>query len=294
MIVTKAKTRHLIVGSTGLLGSALRHHLLARGIVFATVDRAPANSNTGAQQTWLLDDLTSLPKDFESIYLLAARIPWGNMDTPDAALVEANVKLPEQVAGLFPNSHLLHASSVSVYGTPLNSPITTDHPYNRPNYYAQTKLAGETVVQTHSNACILRFSSLYGIGMTPHLFLPSIIRQALTQGQIQVFGTGKRRQNYLQVERAAAMLALAAVKGLTGIHHAVAGRAFSNYEVATHIARLIPGTKITLTDRDDSPSFEYQASPQLEDDCKDEEAELANGLAALVLDQQKTMRNSAT
>ena len=265
---------HLIIGSTGLLGRALRRELHERGVSFATLDR-------NSERKLALETL-SRGIDFDVVYLLAAAIPWGQMDIPNAAVFDANVRLPRAVVNRFPAARIIFASSMSVYGTPLQIPIRLDHPFNSPSFYAQTKLAGETAISCHPQACILRFSSLFGNGMTAETFLPSIVQHAIKRGRIRLLGNGERMQNYLAADRAAKMLWMAGEMGLRGVHHAVAGRSFSNLEVARFVVERVVGAQIEFTIGDQGPSYVFEPSTALESSSIDEVEAFQRDVADLV------------
>lgn len=247
--------RVLIVGSSGLLGGALVKQLQSAGQELAICNRNPI-SNSDHQQ-YRIEDLPKIKQHFDVIYLLAAHIPYGEMTTYSPPLIAANVALPLAISKQFPESRIVFSSSVSVYGTPLQLPITESHPYNQPNSYGMSKISAESILQAHSSFCILRFSSLFGEGMRSQTFLPLIIEQALRSGKIQVHGDGSRLQNYLHVKDAAAMLHVAANSRHSVVVNATANQSYSNRRIAEIVAGQIGDTEILHSQIDTSPSYEY-------------------------------------
>lgn len=272
--------RILIIGGSGFLGSRLCRILHATGKdVAATVRRRSAESLWVQYQQ---EEFDALPDNFDLVYLLAAHIPYGEMNNYSPLLIDTNLGLPLRVAERFQCARLIYASSVSVYGTPLWQPITEEHPFNRPSAYALSKLAGEVAVAAHSDQVTLRFSSLYGAGMAAKTFLPLIIEQARQTGRITLSGDGARTQDYLHVQDAARMLMVAGEGKATGIYNAVNGRARSNLEVARTVAALMPGVKIVFGGEDRTPSCTYSTEHWREFFPAIDPIELATGVAEMM------------
>ena len=247
--------RILIIGGGGFLGKTLCKIFHVDGAaVFSLDDR---NIDQEDWEQYPAKDLDTLADDFDLVYLLAAHIPYGAMNTFSPTLIQTNVDLSLRVAQRFQGARVIYASSVSVYGTPLWLPMTEEHPYNRPSAYALSKLAGEVAVAAHPDQVTLRFSSLYGAGMTARSFLPLIIEQARLKGEITLFGDGSRTQDFLHVNDAARLLMAAGQGKGTGIYNAVNGHATSNLEAAEIVAGLCPGGKIVFKGEDTTPSTAY-------------------------------------
>ncbi len=247
----------MVIGGAGFLGRQLCRLLTESGRDVLCVARRRPEGWAGA----LADpaELIRLDDAFAEVYLVAAVVPYGRMNAFSLEMNRANVALPLEVVERFARARLVYASSVSVYGQPLCRPIAEDHPFNNPSAYALSKLAGETVVRAHANHAVLRLPSLYGPGMTPTTFLPAIIRQARQTGRITLLGDGARRQDYLHVRDAAAMLAAAGSSGAVGVFNAVSGVAVSNLEVARTVAELAGGAEIVFSGEDATPSCVYAA-----------------------------------
>ena len=272
----------LIVGSTGFLGSQLAVSLSHAGISFDCLDRSPSrHPGVTPKQTFHLPDLESLSDHYSAVFLTAAMIP-DDKARFSPELVEANIDLPRRVASQFPNSVLTFASSSSVYGTPAKSPIVESSPHNGLSAYGYSKLAGETSLMHHRNCRILRFSSLYGEGMRPGTFLPSILADATQLNSINLLGDGSRQQNYLHVRDASNMMLSAAQNDCTGVFNAVSDRSHSNLEVARIICEFLPETKIEFSGKDNSPSFLYDNSKWSSHIPYQPSISLASGISACI------------
>lgn len=271
--------RILVIGGGGFLGATLCRRLHEAGEDVCSLVRQQSEDWPWVQYKAALD---TLDDDFDLIYLLAAQIPYGEMDTFSPTLVETNLGLPLRVAERFRRARLIYSSSVSVYGTPLWLPMTEGHPYNRPSAYALSKLAGEVAVAAHPEQVTLRFSSLYGAGMTARSFLPLILDQARKTGRITLFGDGSRTQDFLHVKDAARMLAIAGENKATGTCNAVNGRAISNLEAAQTVATLLSGVEIVFSGEDRTPSCAYTTDHWNELFPAIDTTDLATGLAEML------------
>ncbi len=246
----------LVIGANGFLGRYILTNCRARGwnteaAYHRTHDRIPSDCIA-----FPVSELGSCPTDYDVIFLVAAAVPYGSLNSSSKELLEANVKLVLTAVSRFEQAKIVFASSVSVYGNPLGT-IDELSPFNAPNLYGLSKLAGEFIIRQHRRYAILRYSSLYGYGMTPDIFLPRIIKQAAGQGTITLYGSGERRQDYLHVSDAAELALHAALAEKNGIYLGVHGTSVTNLEAAQVVQSCFPACNIIFTGVDNSPSFIY-------------------------------------
>lgn len=204
------------------------------------------------------NSLTTLRKehdDFDIIYLLASFIPYGAFDVPNAQLIESNIQLVADIVRYYPKARVVFASSVSVYGPTPPDIIKIDSPFDNPNLYGLSKIAGETIIRTLHSYAIIRFSSIIGPGMGNQTMIPKMIASGKA-GHIKVWGDGKRKQNYIDVRDAARMCISAAASEKSFIALGVGTRSFANKEVAEVVQRLTEA-EIEYVGEDASPSFVY-------------------------------------
>lgn len=250
--------RVLIVGINGFLGNALTQTCLSKG--WDTEGVYYLQPPDVAIKMVEMNHLTSLKPDYDVVFLLAAKIPYGKYNVPDSEVVEANVLLVHTVCTHFPGSKIVYASSISVYGNPpAKQKITENTPMDNPPLYGLSKVAGEYIVRNHPAFSIIRYTSLYGKGMFGGTFLPSMIAQSQSKGEITVWGKGERKQDYIHVSDAAQIAVSAASRGKNEVYLGVSGYSVSNLEVARIIQELT-GCEIVFQGEDSSPSFEYDAS----------------------------------
>lgn len=202
----------------------------------------------------MADVLSPGGMEFDVVINLAALInPEGGRAT---ALIEANSELPAELGKRFPNARFVQASSVSVYGSPLQDEITEAHPFNNPSDYGLSKLAGEIGLSAREKLVVLRFPSLYGVGMSNNTFIPRIVQSALCENRITLYGDGSRRQTYLHVEEAARVIADCIERSFSAVINVCPQPSYSNNQVAELISRFT-GCNILRHGVDSTPSTNY-------------------------------------
>lgn len=203
-----------------------------------------------------IKELLSLENDFDVVYLVSAYIPNGDVDKQ--RLYEVNVSLVEIISSHFVKAKMVMCSTVSVYQPSLN--INENSALGPINEYAISKLWGEQIVKNHPRYAIVRISSMYGIGMNTGTFIPRLMRQAIYDREIKVFGDGSRLQNYVHVSEVVKVLIEASQQNDNDVYLANGVRSYSNLEVANYVKDLIPNTKVTLEKEDNILSYSYNDS----------------------------------
>lgn len=112
---------------------------------------------------------------------------------------------------------VVYASSISVYGRQLYTPIDEKHPVDPILIYGATKLAGEYYCRVMNReyglpVVSLRFSDLYGPGIGRSNAPINFVKQAMLGLPLVVRGGGKQQRSYIFVEDAAAAVLLAIKK----------------------------------------------------------------------------------
>lgn len=245
----------LIIGANGFLGSHLLRTCIAKKwktscLVHKNRNRIPENITT-----YTIDELDRIEPDFDCIFLLAANIRYAELNTPNKEVLNSNLTLPLSVTKKFQHVRIVFSSSVSVYGKHTDV-INEYSSYNSPNFYGLTKLAAETIIQTHNSYSIVRFSSIYGKHMSNEVFMSRIISDAKFKKEITLYGNGERKQNYIYVEDAVTYLLLAAEQRSNGIYLGVNNKSFSNKQIAETIKKYVI-CNIQYTGIDNSPSYIY-------------------------------------
>lgn len=240
-----------ITGCNGFLGRTLLQSL--RDKYNLTGIEIGQHKNIDNIQIFTPEEILQTKIQPDVIVMCHAAVSSGTYQVPTDKLFLANVDFTDKLAKRFPESYLLYISSVSVYGDKegvydeksLPSPVTE---------YAISKLWGEKIVSSFKNYGILRLTSLYGIGMKENTIIPNYINQALSHQEIQVWGKGERRQNYVFVEEVADYIDKMIAQKSPGIHISA-----SSYEINNaYLAKIISeetGAKINFVKEDNSPSI---------------------------------------
>ena len=250
----------LITGANGFLASQLRAHLSnSQGLRFCAISRTLSLDNSFYSAVYhSVNAFIEAGEHAEMIYFLSAFIPYGQFNDTNSELFEANAAQVHRLAKAFPNARIVYASSVSVYGSTTDSPITENSAYQSPNFYGQSKLAGELACRGFSSYTIIRFTSLIGANMRRSTFIPSIIDSAKKTKKIRLLGDGSRVQSYIDVRDAANICQLAMQLDWSGVLLGVGCSSKSNKEIAEIIASSIDA-KIVYEGSDNSASFNYDA-----------------------------------
>ena len=218
----------LITGSAGFIGSALSIELLKRGDVVVGIDnhndyydpilkekrlaRHLDHSNYTHIRADIEDNsLQSLFKEhkFDGVVNLAAQAGVRySIENPQAYINTNIVGFGNILEGCRHNnvSHLVYASSSSVYGSNTNMPFSThdsaDHPLS---LYAATKKANELMAHSYSHlyklpTTGLRFFTVYGPWGRPDMALFKFTKAILSGDKIQVFNYGNHLRDFTYID----------------------------------------------------------------------------------------------
>jgi UDP-glucose 4-epimerase len=248
--------RILITGANGFLGSHVAKHLQRGHHVVGLVRQRHALLPSEFTDVYTdVDELVRHEPAFDEVYHLASFVPSGKDNTAQGAYIDSNVLLTAALVKRYWSARFVFSSSVSVYGVPVSNPLHVTSPFNNPGLYGLSKLAGEAIVMNHPNYAIVRFSSIVGPGMKPHTFIPQLVKQARS-GVMKIFGDGSRKQNYIDVRDAAALLWQCGQGTDPIVTLGVALKSYTNLEVAQILAEKT-SSKIEFEGEDNSPSFVY-------------------------------------
>lgn len=221
-----------VTGGAGYIGSTLVKNLIEGGDGVTSVDNLMIGDydylksweSKGRPELQVGDIrdgglLEEAFKDADAIAHLAA-LPGLVLcnDKPEEA-VSVNIYGTHQVletARKLDISRVVFCSSASVYGKPLEMPVTEEHPLRPLNLYGVTKLAGEKLMEVyHDNHGIetvtLRFGNIYGVGLYSRwvTVIPKFVKLGLEGGPLTIYGDGTSSRDYVHVEDITQALILA-------------------------------------------------------------------------------------
>ena len=190
------KRKVLITGIQGFLGNRLMEMLCNDFDVFGLARNTSINYGVPVFSSTNLDAINIEP---DYLIICHAAVSSGNVKQHNHILYDTNVKLTEQLVYKFNTSKIIYISTASIfYG---NQVIINERSLESPsNSYSISKYWAEKIVLNTKRATILRLSSLFGIGMRENTIIPNYSKQALTNNIIEVWGDGKRNQNYTHVD----------------------------------------------------------------------------------------------
>jgi len=216
----------LVTGAAGFIGSHLVDALLAAGWRVTGVDsfdpfyapgikernvaphlRHPhyALARTDIRDAAALDALATR---YDAIVHLAARAGVRPSIADPLAYQQVNVAGTQNILELARRSgtsHVVFASSSSVYGVNPNTPWSErDYVLQPISPYASTKVSGELLGHVYSHLygirfIALRFFTVYGPRQRPDLAIHGFARRMLAGTPIPVFGDGTTRRDYTYI-----------------------------------------------------------------------------------------------
>lgn len=204
--------RFLITGTNGYIGRHTCNYLRSKGHYIVGTGRKEqslSESDRYIQCDFAKDDIKAAFREvfengIDGIFHIAAdnrKEPYGiDVIKSNCIGTQALLELAEKygVAGF------IQLSSVPVIGMPRELPITPKHCLEPPTIYHATKcfqelLADYAFRNTGLRTVSIRIPSPMGIGVNPRYIFPTLIRKALQNEEIELYGTGSRRQTYVHV-----------------------------------------------------------------------------------------------
>ena len=241
-----------VIGANGFLGSSVVNCLLEIGVDVYAVHNGRTDNVDGRAKECSVDDFLKSGVEPDVIFHAA-----GNYACTHEQLLEINDVLRKISKEKAP-SKIVYVSSSNVYGAHGESSISEGSAFNNPGLYALSKIAGEFTVAAHDRYAILRLTYLYGKGITNSSFLPRIVKNAVENKEIVLFGEGERKQDYLHIDDAVKFCIAANLKG-NAVLLGATGISVSNREVAEIICSLT-GAVVTYTGVETGDSFLFNPS----------------------------------
>ena len=219
----------LVTGSAGFIGSALSIRLLERGDDVVGLDNHNDYYDPDLKEARLsrhldnpkyehiradIEDKELITEIFESykfdgvINLAAQAGVRYSIENPHAYLNSNILGFGNILEGCRNSSisHLVYASSSSVYGSNTEMPFSIHHNVDHPlSLYAASKKANELMAHTYSHlyklpTTGLRFFTVYGPWGRPDMALFKFTDAILSGKKIQVFNYGKHRRDFTYID----------------------------------------------------------------------------------------------
>ena len=222
--------RVMITGGLGFIGSTVAHHLVELGARVLIVDslipeyggnlfniegiqdRVHVNIADVRQQS----TMNYLVRDQDVIFNLAGQV--SHIDSMQDPYTDLEINCRSQLFILEacrrhnPGVKVVFAGTRQVYGRAARLPVTEEHLVNPVDVNGINKAAGEYYHLLYNNvlgvrACSLRLTNVYGprqlIKHNRQGFIAWFIRLAIEDRDIQVYGDGSQRRDFVYVDDAA-------------------------------------------------------------------------------------------
>ena len=258
--------RILITGGAGFIGSHLTRHFAEQAEVTVLDDLRSgyARNLDGVRcrflQGSILDDiaLKQAIAGAEEVYHLAAMISVPESVAKPAECAKLNTEGTQRVLDAALNAgvrKVVLASSAAIYGDNPTVPKFESMPPEPKSPYAETKLAGEKLLEQYTRAhglgtASLRFFNVFGPRQDPRsayaAAVPIFIAKALRDEPIGIQGDGGQTRDFIHVTDIVGALAYAGnSKDMSGTYNVGYGQSQSILALAQEIIRLT-GSKSTI------------------------------------------------
>ncbi len=246
----------LVTGVKGFVGSHIFSDLQKEHEVIGL-----ARSSDQSSKIYSSEDLHAIPYEPEVVIVCHAAVSSGTNAASSFDLYKSNVELTELLTKRFKSSFFVYVSTVSIYEKTkhLINELSKVQPQNE---YACSKLWAENIVLNNTASCVIRLSSVYGVGMKENTIIPRYVKQAIHNKEISVWGNGSRTQNYIHVLDVCEKIKKI-VRNKEKLNKkillGVAPIEYSNLELAKMICE-VTNAKINMVNEDDSLSVRYDGA----------------------------------
>ncbi|MDT8915316.1 NAD-dependent epimerase/dehydratase family protein [Amycolatopsis sp. PS_44_ISF1] len=254
------RTSVVVTGGSGFIGRAAVRGFRARGIPVTVVDRVPYETTDEGVRVVVGDLREAATREAAItaetagiIHLAALTSVLKTVERPVETFGE-NVVVTQELlerARLQGVPRFVLASTNAVIGDVGTSTITVDLPPRPLTPYGATKAACEMLLSGYAgayglNACVLRFTNVYGPGMShKDSFVPRLMRAALAGEGVRVYGTGEQRRDLVHVDDVVRALLLAHESGYSGRAIVGAGHSVSVLEMVQAV-REVTGAELPV------------------------------------------------
>lgn len=234
--------QYLVTGANGTLGSKIVDELLQQGDdVLAMYHKNTDNQNSIAES--VVGDVTDyasilkICKDnsIDGIFHYAAIMDVRKSEQSPVSTHNVNVSGTLNVVKAALESdiyRILYPSSAAVYGKTTENPVSENAEISPISFYGLAKQISEQYVGYFSDfygmsSLILRYFNVYGLDQyregSFNTIIPLLIKKALTNEKIQIYGDGTQTRDYIFAKDAITQSVSAMKSGARGIYNIGSG-----------------------------------------------------------------------
>ena len=195
----------LVLGAAGYIGSALAEFLTGRDCDVDLIDNYYTPSNLKVVNSVVIKNIDIRDKDldfseYDTIFHLAGVVGIRDCEEKKEEAFDINVKGTFNILKSF-RGRIIYASTSAVYGRAERPELDEVSPTNPVSQYGITNLKAEELVSLCDNYCILRFSNVYGKGITYKRNVADLfIERALKEQPLLIHGDGKQRRDFVHIK----------------------------------------------------------------------------------------------
>jgi nucleoside-diphosphate-sugar epimerase len=213
-----------VLGASGFIGSHLVKRLERDGIAY---DAPPRDAVLTERHLGHVIYCIGLSADFRT----------RPFDTVEAHVSKFNELLRD---GSFDS--LVYLSSTRVYSGAQAADETADlvvNPHVPNDIFNLSKLMAESLaLNSGRDIRLVRVSNVYGPDFTSNMFLPSILRDIVTQGKVTLHTSLHSEKDYISLEDVVEGLLKITQHGQRGVYNLASGRNTSNEQLVTYLQSL--------------------------------------------------------
>ncbi|MTD26400.1 NAD-dependent epimerase/dehydratase family protein [Erwinia sorbitola] len=156
-------------------------------------------------------------------------------------VISSHVDIVRHVINTAKYDFLLYVSSTRLYlgheCADIDTPLTM-HQQDKRVLFNQVKLLAETVIKSQPLPyAIVRPSNVYGSAYTSKLFLPSLVRDAVTKKEINLYVTPEYSKDYVHIDDVTHAIEQIAMQRLQGLFNIASGENVSAKELVDFIVQ---------------------------------------------------------
>ena len=168
----------------------------------------------------------------------------------------------------------------------------TLNPLDRNDLYGISKIMGESLCIASQNpkVHIVRLTNVTGNNFTSHLFLPSIIRDAVTKNKIKVFSALSSKKDYVYIDDVLDLIPKIAVQGKNKIYNIASGKNIESGKIIEKISK-ITGCNVEVAPESKEYSFPETSINKIKDEFDYHPTNVLDKIEYMVEEFRKFFKN---